>query len=136
MGRIQRCRSFVVEVEGLQGFGGAEGFGLAGLSAVSLLQEGLTEFGKDGVRVVVEAIVDDFFDGFTDAGFDELAEFVDGEVFDLHGVDGGCGAVGCVLAAIDFRDSGYVNTAKTHRYHIRFVRDIFGALRRSIRYRF
>jgi hypothetical protein len=54
----------------------------------------------------------------------------------LHGVDGGCGAVGCVLAAIDFRDSGYVNTAKTHRYHIRFVRDIFGALRRSIRYRF
>jgi hypothetical protein len=54
----------------------------------------------------------------------------------LHGVDGGCGAVGYVLAAIDFRDSGYVNTAKTHRYHIRFVRDIFGALRRSIRYRF
>ncbi len=30
---------------------------------------------------------------------------------------------------------GYVNTAKTHRYHSRFVRDIFGALRRSIRYR-
>jgi len=44
--------------------------------------------------------------------------------------------VGCVLAAIDFRDSGYVNTAKTNRYHVRFVRDIFGALRRSIRYRF
>jgi hypothetical protein len=47
-----------------------------------------------------------------------------------------CGAVACVLAAIDFRYSGYVNTAKTHRYHLRFVRDIFGALRRSIRYRF
>jgi hypothetical protein len=31
----------------------------------------------------------------------------------------------CVLAAIDFRYSGYVNTAKTYRYHIRFVRDIF-----------
>jgi hypothetical protein len=29
-----------------------------------------------------------------------------------------------VETAIDFRDSGYVNTAKTHRYHVRFVRDI------------
>jgi hypothetical protein len=44
-------------------------------------------------------------------------------------------AVGCVLAAIDLRYSGYVNTAKTHRYHIRFIRNIFGALRRSMRYR-
>ena len=40
--------------------------------------------------------------------------------------------VGCVLAAIDVRFSGYVNTAKTHRYHSRFVHDIVGALRRSV----
>lgn len=77
----------------MQGFGGAEGFGLAGLSAFSLLQEALAELGEDGVGVVVKAIVDDFFDGFADAGFDELTEFVDGEVFDLHGVGGGWGAI-------------------------------------------
>lgn len=47
--------------------------------------------GEDGVGVVVKAIVDDFFDGFADTGFDELTEFVDGEVFDLHGVGGGWG---------------------------------------------
>jgi hypothetical protein len=45
-------------------------------------------------------------------------------------------AVGRVFAAIDFRYLGSVNTAKTHRYYIRFVGDIFGALRRSIRYHF
>jgi hypothetical protein len=33
----------------------------------------------------------------------------------LHGVDGGCGAVGCVLAAIDFRFLRYLNTDKTRR---------------------